>query len=188
MCSIPSRTPRPASRTYRKSYNPLAVLKPDSPTIIEDAGLIADALVVRSGRRKDPHWDESAKNFIEGVILHVATDPRYEGRRNLLTVRDLIRTALTQESRRARRRRRRGRRRAALRHQRGDAAKRGAVQRRSIDRRPRRARSKARRGISTKNGPRARGRAFDRAPPHQVSRLHGHAAACWPGMISIWRT
>jgi type IV secretion system protein VirD4 len=80
-----------------KSYNPLAVLKADSPTIIEDAGLIADALVVRSGQEKDPHWDESAKNFIEGVILHVATEQRYAGRRNLLTVRDLIRTALTQE-------------------------------------------------------------------------------------------
>ncbi|HVB82282.1 MAG TPA: type IV secretory system conjugative DNA transfer family protein [Candidatus Binataceae bacterium] len=81
----------------RKAYNPLAVLKSGSPTIIEDAGLIADALVVRSGQEKDPHWDESAKNFIEGVILHVATDPRYEGRRTLLTVRDLLRTALAQE-------------------------------------------------------------------------------------------
>ena len=81
----------------RKSYNPMAVLKPGSTTIIEDAGMIADALVVRTGQEKDPHWDESAKNFIEGVILHVATEPRYEGRRNLLTVRDLIRTALTQE-------------------------------------------------------------------------------------------
>ena len=49
------------------------------------------------GSEKDPHWDESAKNFIEGVILHVATEPRYAGRRNLLTVRDLIRTALAQE-------------------------------------------------------------------------------------------
>lgn len=87
----------PAIAHLRKSYNPLAVLKPDSPTIIEDAGLIADALVVRSGHEKEPHWDESAKNFIEGVILHVATEPRYAGRRNLLTVRDLIRTALKQE-------------------------------------------------------------------------------------------
>ena len=87
----------PGIAHLRKSYNPLAVLKPDSPTIIEDAGLIADALVVRTGNEKDPHWDESAKNFIEGVILHVATEPRYAGRRNLLTVRDLIRTALAQE-------------------------------------------------------------------------------------------
>jgi type IV secretion system protein VirD4 len=27
---------------------------------------------------KDPHWDESAKNFIEGVILQVATDPAFK--------------------------------------------------------------------------------------------------------------
>src|SRR6185437_15310116 len=81
----------------RKSYNPMAVLKTDSPTIIEDAGLIADALVVRTGNEKDPHWDESARNFIEGVILHVATHSRYAGRRNLLTVRELIRNALTPE-------------------------------------------------------------------------------------------
>jgi type IV secretion system protein VirD4 len=79
----------------RASYNPLSVLVPGNPTIIEDAGLIADALVVAAG--KDPHWDESAKNFIEGVILHVATDAAYEGNRNLLTVRALIRTAMKLE-------------------------------------------------------------------------------------------
>jgi type IV secretion system protein VirD4 len=96
--------PRPRSLRERiapahlcKSYNPLAILKADSPTIIEDAGLIADALVVRTGQEKDPHWDESARNFIEGVILHVATDSRYGGRRNLLTARDLLRTALKKE-------------------------------------------------------------------------------------------
>ena len=79
---------------YRASYNPLSVLKIDSPTIIEDAGLIADAIVIQPPNQKDPHWDESAKNFIEGVILQVATDPQYEGRRTLVTVRELIKTAL----------------------------------------------------------------------------------------------
>src|SRR5690606_29374143 len=81
---------------YRAAYNPLSVLKPDSPTIIEDAGLIADGLVATTGQEKDPHWDESARNFIEGLILHVATCPRYEGRRTLITVRHLINTALTE--------------------------------------------------------------------------------------------
>lgn len=80
---------------FRASYNPLACLIPGSPTIIEDAGLIADALVVAGG--KDPHWDECAKSFIEGVILHVATDPRYADCPNLITVRKLIRTAMTPE-------------------------------------------------------------------------------------------
>lgn len=78
---------------YRSAYNPLSVLSLDSPTIIEDAGLIADALVIAGG--KDPHWDDSARNFIEGIILHVATDARYKGRRNLVTVRELIGAALT---------------------------------------------------------------------------------------------
>jgi len=78
----------------RASYNPLSVLKRDSPTIIEDASLIADAIVVQGTGNKDPHWDESAKNFIEGVILHVATDPVYESERNMLTIRELIKTAM----------------------------------------------------------------------------------------------
>ncbi len=75
-------------------YNPLSVLKPGSATIIEDANLIADAIVVQGTGNKDPHWDESAKNFIEGVILQVATDPAYKGKRDLLTVRELIRAAM----------------------------------------------------------------------------------------------
>jgi len=81
---------------FRAAYNPLAVLTPESPTIIEDAGLIADGLVATTGQEKDPHWDESARNFIEGLILHVATAPRYAGRRTLLTVRELINAALTE--------------------------------------------------------------------------------------------
>lgn len=78
----------------RASYNPLSVLKPGSPTLIEDANLIADAIVVQGAGSKDPHWDESAKTFIEGVILHVATDPGFKKTRNLLTVRDLINAAM----------------------------------------------------------------------------------------------
>jgi len=78
----------------RASYNPLSVLKPDSPTLIEDASLIADAMVVQGAGNKDPHWDESAKNFIEGVILHVVTDNSFDGERHLLTVRELIKMAM----------------------------------------------------------------------------------------------
>ena len=77
---------------FRKRYNPLAVLTLDSDSIIEDAGMIADALVVAAG--KDPHWDDSARNLIEGLILHVATDPAYEGRRDLVTVRSMLRDVL----------------------------------------------------------------------------------------------
>ena len=33
-------------------------------------------------------------NFIEGIILHVATDPAYEGQRTLIAVQTIIREAL----------------------------------------------------------------------------------------------
>jgi len=78
----------PWVKDYKASFNPLTILSEDSPTLIEDAGLIADALVIAAG--KDPHWDESAKTFIGGVILHVATFQKYKEVANLVTVRELI--------------------------------------------------------------------------------------------------
>ncbi len=68
------------------SFNPLAVMSEQSA--IEDAVLITDAIVMQQGN--DPHWDESARTLIEGVILEVFSSPLWEGRRNLVTVRDLI--------------------------------------------------------------------------------------------------
>lgn len=82
-------------RPYKASFNPMAILTLENKNIVEDAGLIADALVVQSGG--DIHWDESAKNFIEGVILHVATSPAYKNHRNLITVRNVLMTGATVE-------------------------------------------------------------------------------------------
>lgn len=73
----------------RASFNPLSILTPDSETLVADAGLISDALVIASG--SDAHWDDSARNLIQGIILHVATYPKYEKSRNLVTVRELVR-------------------------------------------------------------------------------------------------
>ena len=77
---------------YRRSYNPLSLLNPKNDTVIEDAALIADGMVTVA--KNDPHWDESAKQFIEGLILHVATCPGLDGKRDLLTVRALLGSAL----------------------------------------------------------------------------------------------
>ena len=71
---------------FRRSFNPIAVMRDDS--LIEDAALIADALVVSGGH--DPHWDESARVLIEGVILHVRTAASYKNKGTLTTVRQLI--------------------------------------------------------------------------------------------------
>jgi type IV secretion system protein VirD4 len=65
-----------------------------SGTLLEDAALIAESIVVTAKAASDPHWDESAKNFIEAVIVHVATSPKYLGQRNLVTVRERIGTAM----------------------------------------------------------------------------------------------
>ena len=82
---------------FRASYNPMQILKPDSQTCLEDAALIAEALVVSNGKEKDPHWDESARNFIETVIVHVATSPDYDDHRHLVQVRDLIAQAMRKD-------------------------------------------------------------------------------------------
>lgn len=90
----------------RARFNPLALLDTESESVIEDAGAIAEAIVVTTGGEKDPHWDESARNFIEGLILHVATDPSFttpkrgargqlEEQGTLVSVDELIKGALT---------------------------------------------------------------------------------------------
>ena len=88
-CPDPFGVTKGRARKFRAKFNPMSILKPGSKTMIEDAGLIADAIVVE-GNTQDPHWDESSRSFIEGVTLHVATDQAYEGKRNLAVVRDLI--------------------------------------------------------------------------------------------------
>lgn len=84
---------------YRKRFNPLDILNENNPYLIEDAGMIADSLVVqKSGVNVDPHWDESAKNFIIGVILFVVLSDKFAGRRNLYTVYDAIGRGMTATS------------------------------------------------------------------------------------------
>lgn len=78
---------------YRATFNPLALVDPDSDEAVETAGLIADALVM-SGEAKDAHWDESARAWIEAVILLVASHPLLAGKRDLVTVKRLIKGTL----------------------------------------------------------------------------------------------
>lgn len=75
--------------SYQATFNSLQTLNRFSETLVEDAGLIADALIVPSDK-SDPHWNDSAKTFVEGIILHVVTASAYEGQRHLGTVYDLL--------------------------------------------------------------------------------------------------
>ncbi len=75
----------------RGRFNPLDTLDPKAEETIDEAGRIADAIVVvHEGGTNDPFWDESARAMVKGLLLHVLTSPQYEGRRNLVTLRKLI--------------------------------------------------------------------------------------------------
>ena len=74
----------------RGRFNPLDALDPNDEEAIDEAGRVADAMVVMSDTVRDPFWDESARALIKGLILHILTARHFEGRRNLITLRALI--------------------------------------------------------------------------------------------------
>lgn len=58
----------------RRRFNPLSMLGgSNNSEMIDDAASLADALVVQSNSN-DPHWDESARAFLKGVILFLAAN------------------------------------------------------------------------------------------------------------------
>lgn len=67
-------------------FNPLDLIDPGSVDVAEDAMLIADALVL--GEDGDSHWNDEARAFLAGLILHVVTiEPKPT--RNLAKLREL---------------------------------------------------------------------------------------------------
>lgn len=74
----------------RHVFNPITAITRNSRTRREDAALIADSIVTTSPGSKDQHWDESAKQLLLILILHVALSPEFEGRRDLVTVYELV--------------------------------------------------------------------------------------------------
>ncbi len=57
------------------AHNPFAELGHGKPEhVAADAAQIADALII--GNDRDPHWTDSAKNLVRGIILHlISTSP-----------------------------------------------------------------------------------------------------------------
>ena len=56
--------------SVRASLNPLALLDPASPLVVDDASLLAEGLIV-PGEKDDAHWTETARNIVKGIILHL---------------------------------------------------------------------------------------------------------------------
>lgn len=50
------------------TFNPLSVLDPVSEHFADDVAYIADALIINEG--KDPHWDNSARELVAGLISY----------------------------------------------------------------------------------------------------------------------
>ncbi len=76
---------------YRASFNPLDMLDPKSPTVIDDAVVIAEGIItVNENAAEASDWQQKSRSLFKTLLLHVVTHPRFEGRRNLLTVRELI--------------------------------------------------------------------------------------------------
>lgn len=70
------------------SFNPLTMIDTEADTAVDDAALVAEALVIQEegpGR----HFTAAARNFLRGLILQVCSDEPPE-RRNLLRVRELL--------------------------------------------------------------------------------------------------
>ncbi|WP_284948342.1 type IV secretory system conjugative DNA transfer family protein [Acidisoma cladoniae] len=50
-------------------FNPLSVIDPKSPDFAEDVMMLAEAVIISSGN--DPHWSESARALVAGLIAAV---------------------------------------------------------------------------------------------------------------------
>ena len=54
--------------SLRGRFNPLDALDPNNEETVDEAGRVADAMVVMTDGVKDPFWDESARALIKGLI------------------------------------------------------------------------------------------------------------------------
>ncbi len=71
----------------RSSFNPLAEPDADSPDVVDDSAMFAEALITHP-ERGEKHWTESAQALLQALILLVLREE--PERRNLVTVRRLL--------------------------------------------------------------------------------------------------
>ena len=53
--------------------NPFDILDKNSPDIFDDAGALAEAMVIRVKDQKEPHWDDKATSVVKTFLLAVAS-------------------------------------------------------------------------------------------------------------------
>ena len=68
------------------TFNPLSILDPASEHFADDIAYLADSVIISQG--KDPHWDDSARELVAGLIAYTVT--KYEDEASLPLVRLLL--------------------------------------------------------------------------------------------------
>jgi type IV secretion system protein VirD4 len=81
--------PYGATKLPGATRNPLDAITATDPLAIDYCNGLADALVVMTGQERDPHWAESAKSFLAGLMACVCAHAEV-GDRSLQTVRRLL--------------------------------------------------------------------------------------------------
>lgn len=70
-------------------FNPLSILDPASEHYAEDIGYLADAIIISQNQR-DPHWDDSARELVAGLMAYVKEHPDFCEEASLPLVRVLL--------------------------------------------------------------------------------------------------
>ena len=70
-------------------FNPLGIVDPESDEYVDDITSLADALIITEGM-KEPHWDDSARELVAGLMAFVVESPEYRAHASLGLVRDLL--------------------------------------------------------------------------------------------------
>lgn len=70
-------------------FNPLSILDPGSEEYVDDLAYLADSLIISQSSR-DPHWDDSARELMAGLIAFVVESPQYSTAASLGLVRALL--------------------------------------------------------------------------------------------------
>ena len=78
---------------YIATFNPLWMVRLSDDDALEQISSIAESMIVQTDP-KDAHWDESARDLIEALIVHVLTDPLFRDDRSLRTLRKLLTNGL----------------------------------------------------------------------------------------------
>jgi type IV secretion system protein VirD4 len=70
-------------------FNPLSILDPESDEYVDDLAYLADAIIISQSSR-DPHWDDSARELVAGLIALVVESPQFRPSASLGLVRALL--------------------------------------------------------------------------------------------------